>query len=99
MSNTFDMDKRLAREQEVIRAMQVRQRRWLGPLGILWRRPWRSPARPGWSRTAPLGVNVRNLIGWISAAHDCADPSVGCSCSGGFRFPRPQADDAEGGRS
>jgi hypothetical protein len=71
----------LNREREVIRAMQQRQRRWHGPVGdFLWRRPWRSPAP-----VPPLG---QGLINWLRAAHDCSDPSVGCSCTGGYRFPR-----------
>lgn len=72
---------KLDREREVIRAMQRRQARWHGPVGdFIWRRPWRSPVpvpRPG-----------RGLWSWLRGAHDCADPSIGCSCTGGFRFPR-----------
>lgn len=67
------------REQEVIRAMQRRAAR--NPIrDLMWRRPWRAPHGPNWR-------SARDAWQWLRAAHDCADPAVGCSCSGGFRFP------------
>lgn len=77
-------------DAEAIHAMQRRLRRWHGPvLDFFWRRPWRSPSRPAVSLHYPIRVNLANLSGWLRNAHDCSDPSVACSCSGGFRFPRP----------
>ncbi len=67
--------KQLRREQAVIQAMHSRP--WWR-IGIVGRRPWRASWRP---RT------LRQLWQWLTAAHDCRDPAVGCSCSGGFRFP------------
>jgi hypothetical protein len=71
------------RDRQVIHAMQ---RRIAGnPLrDLLWRRPWRSNHGP---------QSVRHFFQWIRAAHDCHDPSVGCSCQPSFRFPPivPQA--------
>lgn len=81
----------LDRERACITAMQRRAAR--NPLrDFLWRRPWRSPGGvPGLiesvRRAKTPGVAVRNAWGWIAAAHDCADPAVACSCTGGFRFP------------
>lgn len=75
--NEHTLEAQLRREREAISAMQYRQRRWLGPvLGILWRKPWRSPVPFDWTP------------GWLRAAHDCSDPSIACSCQGGFRFPK-----------
>lgn len=74
-------------EAEVIHAMQERMHRWHGPLDILWRKPWKSPAPTGWREGTTLPVKLRNVRHWLRYAHDCADPSVGCSCSGGFRYP------------
>lgn len=71
------------RDREVITAMQRRMARH--PVRyFLWRRPWRAPSRPN---LRSLGDTMR----WLRVAHDCADPSIGCSCSGGFRFPNPSA--------
>lgn len=69
----------LRREQACIQAIHARP--WWR-VGILLRRPWRRepPWRYGWS--------LRNLWSWLTVAHDCADPMVACSCTGGFRFPR-----------
>ena len=79
------------RDAEVIHAMQQRQYRWHGPLlDMLWRKPWKSPTGPSWSLNRSLRINASNLLGWLRNAHDCADPSVGCSCQGGFRFPTPK---------
>jgi hypothetical protein len=69
------MEEQLRRERAVIAAMHARP---LWRVGILLRRPWRSPTRP---------QTIRDLWPWLRFAHDCADPAVGCSCSGGFRFP------------
>lgn len=68
------------RNAEVIRAMQRRIAR--NPIrDFFWRRPWRSPFTPR--------LHIRgDLWNWLCNAHDCADPSVGCSCHGGYRFPR-----------
>jgi hypothetical protein len=78
----------LRREREVIAAMRRRQRKWHGPvLDLFWRKPWRSTAGVGVSRDRSVRVNLSNFLGWLRNAHDCADPSVGCSCSGGYRHP------------
>jgi hypothetical protein len=79
------------RNDEVIHVMQRRMRRWHGPvLDLFWRKPWRSPSGPGVSRHYSPRVNLANFAGWLRNAHDCSDPSVGCSCWGGFRFPKDQ---------
>ncbi|MFJ8687397.1 hypothetical protein [Micromonospora wenchangensis] len=71
------------RERNVIAAMQRRINR--NPIrGFLWRRPWRSSARPNLR-------SLRDVAEWVRAAHNCADPSIGCSCTGGYRFPRNHA--------
>jgi hypothetical protein len=81
--------RQLDREREVIHAMQRRYDRPF-PFDILQRKPWRSPDPNLYlSNQHSLRVNVRNLYQWLRYAHDCADPSVGCACSGGFRFPHP----------
>ena len=72
------------RDREVIQAMQRRADR-NSLRGLLWRKPWRSSTRPNLR-------SVRDLLQWLRVAHDCADPAVGCSCNGGFRFPRPAED-------
>jgi hypothetical protein len=78
----------LEREREVIQAMRERGRRWHGPLlDVLWRKPWRSSGGTGVRCGRTWGVKLSNFLGWLRNAHDCADPSVGCSCSGGFRHP------------
>jgi hypothetical protein len=70
-----------ARDRECIRRMQLRQRKWLGPVGdFFWRKPWKS-------RAFINPLHPRSLKDWLQAAHDCSDPSIACSCSGGFRFP------------
>jgi hypothetical protein len=75
------------RDQVVITAMQRRASR--NPIrDLLWRRPWRSPSRP--TRGDTLAITIRNYWQWLRMAHDCADPAVGCSCTGGFRFPHPK---------
>lgn len=66
----------LRREQAVIEAMH--RRPWWR-VGILLRRPWRASWRP---------ETLRDVWPWLTVAHDCQDPVIGCSCSGGFRFPR-----------
>lgn len=68
----------LRREQAVIDAMHHKP--WWR-VGIFHRRPWR--------RHGPFnfGVNRYELWSWLTLVHDCADPAIGCSCAGGFRFP------------
>jgi len=67
------------RDRDCIAAMQRRIAR--NPVReFLWRRPWRSPSRPNLR-------SLRDTLTWLGKAHDCADPSIGCSCSGGYRFP------------
>ena len=80
MSNLCDaIERQLRREQAVIQAMH-RKPWWR--VGILNRRPWRSTARRGGGET------LRSWVwGWLTKVHDCADPAIGCSCSGSFRFP------------
>lgn len=63
----------------VVNAMQRKHDVWWRCWGVFWRKPWRASHRPRWSR--PLDV-----LDWLRKAHDCADPAVGCSCSGGFRY-------------
>ena len=70
-----DLTNQLRREQAVIQAMHNRP--WWR-IGILARKPWCASWKP---RT------LRQLWQWLAAAHDCQDPAVGCSCTGGFRFP------------
>lgn len=71
------------RDRAVIAAMQRRIAR--NPFrDLLWRRPWRSNTRPNLS-------SLSDTLDWLRAAHDCSDPSVGCSCTGGYRFPRTPA--------
>lgn len=55
-------------------------------LRVLWRRPWRSRYRPRWS-------SLWEVTSWLIAAHDCDDPSVACTCTGGFRFPNEVSED------
>jgi hypothetical protein len=69
------IEAQLRREQAAIAA--IHRRPWWR-VGILLRRPWRSALRP---------VNFTGLVAWLRYAHDCQDPAVACSCSGGFRFP------------
>ena len=72
-------EKQLRREQAAIEAIQALP--WWRR-GILLRRPWRSSmARSGQSL-------LSWVCAWLFVIHDCADPAVACSCSGGFRFPR-----------
>lgn len=63
---------------ECIRAMQQRADKFL-VFSIFWRKPWKSGHLPNWN-------SVRSVWDWIKYAHDCQDPAVACSCSGGFRF-------------
>lgn len=73
----------LDRDREVIRAMQQRAAR--NPIRhFMWRKPWKSPSKTHFSFSK---IGFLNLISWLARAHDCSDPAVGCSCSGGFRFP------------
>lgn len=67
------------RDRDALAAAQHRIAR-VPVLDLLWRRPWRSSSRPRW-RSLP------DVRAWLAAAHDCADPSVGCSCAGGYRYP------------
>lgn len=70
----------LRREQRVIAAMH--QKAWYR-VGVLARRPWRSALR------RQRGESILAWVwAWLTVAHDCADPAVGCSCSGSFRFPK-----------
>jgi hypothetical protein len=80
--------RQLRREQAVIEAMH---RKPFWRVGILHRRPWRS----GLKRS-----NGESLFSWIRSwlfvIHDCKDPAIGCSCSGGFRFPTNETDCSDG---
>lgn len=69
----------LRREQMVIAAMH--QKPWYRA-GILARRPWRSALRRQRGEST-----LAWAWAWLTVVHDCADPAVGCSCSGSFRFP------------
>lgn len=73
----------LHREQAAVQAMHSVP--WWRA-GILLRRPWASEAKRG-QRESRLSW----AWAWLTVVHDCSDPSVGCSCSGGFRFPRDTA--------
>jgi hypothetical protein len=76
---TIDLEPQLRREQAAIQAIHARISR--NPLrSLLWNKPWRAAWRPRWT-------NPREVWQWLRSAHDCADPSVACSCTGGFRFP------------
>jgi hypothetical protein len=81
--------RQLRREQTVIEAMH---RKPFWRVGILHRRPWRS----GLKR-----LNGESLFSWIRSwmfvIHDCKDPAIGCSCSGGFLFPTIETDCPECG--
>jgi hypothetical protein len=74
------LEEQLRKEQACIQAMHHRP--WWR-VGILRRRPWRSPTRR-WPGEPLLGY----LWAWLFVKHDCQDPAVGCSCQGGFRFPK-----------
>ena len=78
-SERIVLEKQLRREQACIQAMHDRP--WWR-VGILRRRPWRSTIRR-WPKESILS----HLWAWLFVIHDCQDPAVGCSCSGGFRFP------------
>jgi hypothetical protein len=77
----------LRREQAVIEAMR---RKPIWRVGILDRRPWRSKLRK---------LNGESWFSWawswLFAIHDCSDPAIACSCSGGFRFPSIAKTDSE----
>jgi hypothetical protein len=75
------------RDRDCIRAMQ---KRLGGVLGIFHRKPWRSSSK--WyegvlTDNYTLRVRILNFLGWLRHAHDCSDLAVGCSCTGGYRFP------------
>jgi hypothetical protein len=89
VTDLYDKDAKIRRESEVIAAMQYRTSRWLGPLDIFWRKPWRSTSNPGWRSDIAVEVNLSNWLGWLLMAHDCYDPAVGCSCHPSYRFPDP----------
>lgn len=62
-----------------------------GPLrGFFWRKPWKSEVLP-WNerdmRTLGFRVLAANFWQWALYAHDCSDPTIGCSCNGGVRYP------------
>lgn len=73
-------------------------------MNVLQRKPWRSPNGTSTWRKAPDCEWWRHpliLLGnwrrWLRYAHDCQDPRIGCSCAGGYRFPRTHIDgDADG---
>lgn len=73
--DNINLEPQLRREQAVIHAMHHKP--WWR-VGIFNRRPWLS------------GLTVREvgLWSWLTVVHDCQDPVIGCSCSGGFRFPK-----------
>lgn len=76
------------RNETCIAAMQKQLLRF--PFGLFHRKPWRSPGK--WyegvfTGSASLRIRILNFIEWLRNAHDCSDPAVACSCSGGFRFP------------
>jgi len=53
-------------------------------VGILNRRPWRNPRK-----FKEHGHSfVSRLWNYCMTVHDCADPAVGCSCFGSYRFPK-----------
>lgn len=79
----------LVRDRACIAAVQRRLAR--NPVrDFLWRRPWRSPTSLVWSvrQAETPKAALTNAWSWIANAHDCGDPSVACSCAGGYRFPR-----------
>lgn len=85
----------LERTSDALRALQYRRSRWFRwvyPLDIIWRKPWRSTATTGWHEGRTLTVKVSNFVGWLRFAHDCADASIACSCHPSYRFPNPEKD-------
>lgn len=80
--------RQLRREQAVIEAMH---RKPFWRVGILDRKPWRSSLKrfpsEGWFDW---------IWSWLFVIHDCKDPAIGCSCSGGFRFPAMETDCPDG---
>lgn len=75
--------RQLRREQAVIEAMH---RKLFWRVGILNRRPWNSSLR-----RHPNESLFDWIRSWLFVVHDCKDPAIGCSCSGGFRFPKKEA--------
>lgn len=73
-----DMKPSYERACEVIQAMH-RKPWWR--VSILNRKPWRRHS------LFRYGYTLRELWNWLTVVHDCKDPAVGCSCSGGYRFP------------
>lgn len=76
----------LSRYREVTQA--VHNRPWWR-VGILLRRPWAvDPVPLDTARQQPTWAGgVAYVWSWLTVAHDCSDPSVACSCQGGFLFP------------
>lgn len=92
----------LARDRDsyALSAMRQRFTRWHPVRDLLYRKPWRKSIWPGIAgayrarneryefETRPHWIAVAwlNIWSWVRYAHDCSDPSIACSCSGGFRF-------------
>lgn len=76
----------LSRYREVTQA--VHNRPWWR-VGILLRRPWAvDPVPLDTARQQPTWAGgVAYVWSWLTVVHDCSDPSVACSCQGGFLFP------------
>jgi hypothetical protein len=82
------LERRRSIDQEVIRAMQKKlSSRWNPIKDLLYRKPWRSRIKYHQLKGDYWWITIINIWGWLCRAHDCQDPSIGCSCSGGFRFP------------
>lgn len=80
-----ELEKTCARLETCVAAFHERIARY-PLLRVLWHRPWRSRHRPRWG-------SLREVVSWLVAAHDCGDPSVACTCAGGFRFPNETSED------
>lgn len=80
----------LEREGAVISAMQNRFAHNHPIRSFFWRRPWNSTAPIPKLNQYGISTYLRELFSWLRFAHDCTDPSVGCSCRPSYRFPNPE---------
>lgn len=76
------LEPQLRREQAAIAAIHAKP--WWR-IGVLLRRPWRAPASV--KNRGACESFLKWISDWFLVIHDCQDPAVACSCSGGFRFP------------
>lgn len=84
------LQSQLDRERAVVRAMQYRFSHRHPIREFFWRKPWKSTApRPTLNRYG-IGLYLQELLQWLRNAHDCTDPSIGCSCHPSYRFPNSE---------